>query len=155
MTDKKSVQDTPIVSHDRTTETIRTQLHLAVVVERRFTVQQIAENSGVGKDAVASYMRNDGPKEPSLSRALSIAVVLGPRAVNSIMSIIGYGAHLLDEPPGLNVNCIVAEGLRQFTTIAAAASDGRIDHTEAPACQEAADMLIATVLPLSSAGRAA
>ena len=37
--------------------------------------------------------------------------------------------------------------------LAACAADGRIDHTERPDCQQAADLIIATVLPLASAGQ--
>ena len=37
--------------------------------------------------------------------------------------------------------------------IGQAAADNRIDHTERPRTTEAADNLIATIVPLSSAGR--
>ena len=103
--------------------------------------------------AIKSY-RIEG-KEPPLSVALSLAVVLGEGAINSIMSLIGYVARPLDEPGDLCVNSLVATGLQHFSTIATAAADGRIDHTEAPLCREAADMIIATVMPLSSAAGAA
>ncbi|ODU22759.1 MAG: hypothetical protein ABS87_00915 [Sphingomonas sp. SCN 67-18] len=155
MGNKPSVQDSPIVSHDRTTTVIKRQLHIAVNVERRFTVQQIADESGVSKDTIASYMRNDGPKEPSLSRALSIAVVLGKPSVRAIMALIGYSACPLDEPEALRPMQIVANGMQHFAVIARCAADNRIDHTEEKITTDAADALIATVLPLSSAGRAA
>lgn len=50
---------------------------------------------------------------------------------------------------------IVATALPHMATIATAAADGRIDHIEAPLCRDAADTIIATFLPLSSAGGAA
>jgi transcriptional regulator with XRE-family HTH domain len=151
--DTKSVQDSPIVSHDRVVDAIRDQLHTAIVVQRRFTVQQLHERSGVGKAAIESYMRNDGAKEPSLSRALSLASVIGPRAVQAIVGVIGYSASRNDDPNALQPMQIVADAIGHLGVISQAAADGRIDHTEEPRTTEAADMLIATVLPLSSAGK--
>jgi transcriptional regulator with XRE-family HTH domain len=153
MTDTKSVQDAPIVSHDRVVDAVRAQLHAAIVVQRRFTVQQLHEHSGVAKTTIESYMRNDGAKEPSLSRALSLAAVLGPCAVQSIVGLIGYSATPNEDPDALQPMQIVADALGHLGVIGQAAADGRIDHTEQPRTTEAADMLIATVLPLSSAGR--
>jgi hypothetical protein len=92
VSDSKSVQDAPIVSHDRVVDAIRSELHTAIVVLRRFTVQQLSERSGVAKATIESYMRNDGAKEPSLARALSIASIIGPRAVQAIVGLIGYSA---------------------------------------------------------------
>lgn len=155
MTDNPSVQDEPIVAHDRVTDVIRAQLNVAINVQRRFTVESLAAQSGVSVSAIRSYMRNDGAKVPSLDRALSLAVVLGKRAVNALLNLIGYSAAPLDEPEPSCPMRIVAEGMGHIATIAKAASDGRIDHTEEPETTQAADMLIATVLPLSSAGKAA
>ncbi|WP_390549831.1 hypothetical protein [Qipengyuania sp. MTN3-11] len=94
-------------------------------------------------------------KEPSLSNALSIACVLGARAINGVLSIIGYGgAKPLDEADEVNPNLIIASLLPHVSTIALAAADGRIDHIEKPGCTTAADQIIATVMPLSSAGAA-
>jgi transcriptional regulator with XRE-family HTH domain len=80
VSDSKSVQDAPIVSHDRVVDAIRSELHTAIVVLRRFTVQQLSERSGVAKATIESYMRNDGAKEPSLARALSIASIIGQKS---------------------------------------------------------------------------
>lgn len=155
MSDTKSVQDSPIVSHDRVVDAIRGELHTAVIVQRRFTVQELSDRSGVAKTTIESYMRNDGAKEPSLSRALSLASIIGPRAVQAITSLIGYSAAPLDDPATLQPMQIVSDALNHLSVIGQAAADNRIDHTEAPRTTEAADMLIATVLPLSSAGKGA
>jgi transcriptional regulator with XRE-family HTH domain len=153
VSDTKSVQDSPIVSHDRVVDAIRGELHTAIVVQRRFTVQELADRSGVAKTTIESYMRNDGAKEPSLSRALSIASKIGPRAVQAIVGIIGYSASPLEDPDPLQPMQIVADAIGHLGVISQAAADNRIDHVEEPRTTEAADMLIATVLPLSSAGR--
>jgi tellurite resistance protein len=50
---------------------------------------------------------------------------------------------------------MTAAAMQHLSVIATAAADGRIDHVERPAVREAADMLIATVLPVSSHGDAA
>jgi hypothetical protein len=118
-----------------------------------WTDDALSNASGVPARTIKGY-RIDG-KEPGLANALSIGCVLGKAAINSILAIIGYGgAAPLDEPDDLNVNELVASGLRHFTVIATAAADGRIDHIEEPACTAAADHLIATFLPLSSTGKA-
>lgn len=148
----------PLVSRDRVIEVVRIALRNATVVTRRFTVEEIASGSGVPIRTVRSYMANDPGevREPTLSNALSIACVLGAAQVNAVLALIGYGgAKPLDEPDHLDLAQVVAHGLADFSVIATAAADGRIDHIEEPQTMAAADRLIATVLPLSSAGKAA
>jgi hypothetical protein len=94
-------------------------------------------------------------REPSLSTALSIATVLGTEAVNAILANIGYAARPLDEAEDACPMVMTAAAMQHLSVIATAAADGRIDHVERPAVREAADMLIATVLPVSSHGDAA
>lgn len=154
MTSNKSVQESPIVSHDCARDAIRRQLNTAINIERRFTAEQLATESGVSLSAIRSYMRNEGAKEPCLANALSIAVVIGPRAVSAIMALIGYSAAPLDEPEAIQPMQILSDALNHLSIIGQAAADNRIDHVEKPRTTEAADMLIATVLPLSSAGAA-
>lgn len=48
---------------------------------------------------------------------------------------------------------IAADAMGHLSVIARNAADGRIDHTEEAETAEAADQIIATVLPLSSAGK--
>ena len=149
MGDQQSLSDVGIVGHESVRERVQGILRAA---QPAWTDDALSAASGVPARTIKSY-RVEG-KEPSLSNALSLACVIGPRALNPILALIGYVARPLDEADSLCVNTLVANGLQAFSTIATAAADGRIDHTEAPACQEAADMLIATVLPLSSAGKA-
>lgn len=94
-------------------------------------------------------------KEPSLSNALSVGVVIGPRALNPILALIGYAARPLEDADAVQPMQIAADAMKHLSVIASAAADGRIDHIEEPACRDAADQIIATVLPLASAGRAA
>lgn len=151
MSPSPAVPEIPVVAPQRVRETI-----VAIIGAARasgWTVEAIATASGVKRDTIKGWL-SDG-KEPTLSKALSVAVVIGERAVNTILSLIGYGgATPLDEPDQVNPAQIVASGLADFSVIATAAVDGRIDHTERPACEEAADNLIATLLPISSAGKA-
>lgn len=152
MHDNASVPKSAIVSHDSVRERLQGLLRAAQVTG--WTDSALEEASGVPARSIKSY-RIDG-KEPGLSNALSLAVVLGPKAINGILALIGYGgAKPLDEPDALCVHSLVATGLQHFSTIAVAASDGQIDHLELPSCRAAADQIIATVMPLSSAGEAA
>lgn len=150
MPSQLSVQSEAIVSHKSVTDWMKRNLHTAINVERRFTAEGLSKDSGVGLSAIRSYMRNDVQKEPGVANALSIAVVLGERAVQSLMALIGYTASLLDEPDTPNPMLIVARCMPKFGVIAEAAADGRIDHTEQPNTTDASDYIIAELLPLSS-----
>lgn len=157
MNENISATEVSIVSRNRVTDAVRTILHVAVKVERRFTVEEIADHSKVKVRALRSYMSNDPTevREPSLSAALSIAVVLGPRAINSILSIIGYtGAHPVDEGDAEQPFDIIANLMDDVNTIVQAGKDNRFDHIERPVVKAAADHIIATLVPISSAGDA-
>jgi hypothetical protein len=105
-----------------------------------WTDETLAAASGVKPATIKGY-RVEG-KEPSL-------------AINPIMALIGYAARPLDEADELQPTVLAASALAHLSVIATAAADGRIDHTELPACRDAADQLIATILPISSHGDAA
>jgi hypothetical protein len=145
-----SADDTAIVGPNRVRETIQGILRSAQAAG--WTDEALEAASGVKARAIKSY-RVEG-KEPSLSAALSLIVVLGGRGVNPVLALIGYAGRPLDEADAIQPMMIAATAMGHLSTIATAAADGRFDHTEQPACQHAADMLIATVLPLSSAGKA-
>lgn len=147
MPDQSSASHVTAASHDRVCAIVQGILRGAQAV---WTDDSLSAASGVPARTIKSY-RVEG-KEPSLSNALSLAVILGPAAINSMLAMIGYVARPLDDADAVSPSQIVADGLRSFSVIASAAADGRIDHTEAPMCREAADQIIATVLPLSSAG---
>ncbi|MBB4859654.1 transcriptional regulator with XRE-family HTH domain [Novosphingobium chloroacetimidivorans] len=150
MSDQNAVCDAAIVSPDRVRQTVQAILRAAQTAG--WTDEQLENVSGVRARTIKSY-RIEG-KEPSLSNALSLAVALGGKQLNSILSLIGYVARPLDEADAINPHLLVANVLPHISTLAAAAADGRIDHVELPGCREAADQIIATVLPLSSAGAA-
>lgn len=158
MASRASVPASPIVSHDRIKGWIHRTLYTAIHVERRTTATQLAADSGVPLSCIQSYMKGTAAerKEPCLSYALSIAVVLGTKVVNSLIAEIGYGgATPLDEPDAPQPALIVAAVLRNSTVIAEAATNNVIEDHERDAVQAAADTIIATVLPLSSQGQAA
>jgi len=151
MPDTSSASDASIVSHDRVCQLVQGILRAATA--KGWTDAQLSELSGVPARTIKSY-RVEG-KEPSLSNALSLALIIGPQAINTMLAAIGYVARPLDEADSLCPAKVVADGLAAFSVIANAAADGRIDHVEAVACREAADTIIATVLPLATAGGAA
>ena len=151
MASKPSLDDAPICSRDVVCLTFSGALRAAQA--KGWTDASLSAASGVSARNIKAY-RVEGI-EPPLSAAMSLAVVLGPDAINAVLGHIGYVARPLDEPEAISPAQMVADGLNAFSVIASAAADGRFDHTEIPACQQAADTIIATVLPLSSAGRAA
>lgn len=156
---RESAEQAPVVARDRVIDTVRTQLRVAVSVERRFTVEQISQQSGVAIRAIRSYMANDATeaREPSTSALLSIAVVLGPRCVNSVLSLIGYGgAEPLDEPDAPEPMALAGEMMTDLAIItqAAARGKGRITHQDAPEVEKAADRIVHDALKLSSIAEA-
>lgn len=150
MASNPSVPNVSICGHDSVCGRVQGVLRAAQA--SGWTDAALEAASGVCARTIKSY-RVEG-KEPSLSNALSLACVIGPKALNPMLALIGYVARPLDEADALCVHSIVASGLQHFSTIASAAADGRIDHLEAPLCREAADQIILTVTPLSSAGDA-
>lgn len=150
MASNPSVPDTSLVSPDRVRSVVQATLRAAQA--EGWSDPQLEQLSGVPARTIKSY-RVEG-KEPSLSNALSLAVVIGPKALNPLLALIGYVGRPLDEAGGFNPNLAVASSLQHFSTIALCAADGRIDHQEAPRCREAADMIIQTIMPLSSAAEA-
>lgn len=150
-----SAEECGIVSRNRVIETLRPLIRTAVVIERRFTVDELSALSGVKVRAIRSYMAQDEAeaRQPSLSVALSLATVLGTPAVNALLSLIGYGgAKPLDEADEAHPMQDVAKAMSQFNVFVQAAADDRIDHTERDAVQKASDTIIATFIPYSSHG---
>lgn len=148
MTLCNAADESGCVSPDRVRNVIQGLLRSAQAMG--VSDQQLEGVSGVKARAIKSY-RVEG-REPSLSAALSLAVALGEPAVNAVLSIIGYGARALGDADEKQPMQIAADAMAQLAVIASAAADGRIDHTERPAVTEAADAIIATILPLASAG---
>lgn len=137
--------------HDRVCAILQGVLRGAQV--RGITDEALHLISGVPARTIKSY-RVEG-KDPSLSNALSLLSALGPDALNAVLSAVGYaGAKPLGDSDELDARKIVADVLPHISTIAQAAADGRIDHTEQSECEAAADHIIAAVLPLSKARHA-
>ena len=150
MPDHSSVPNALVCGHQSVCAKVQAVLRSAQA--KGWTDAQLEELSGVPARTIKSY-RIEG-KEPGLANILSLAVVLGQSAINPLLSLIGYVASPMDEADDMAPAQIVADSLKALSVIALAAADGRIDHTEAPLCRDAADEMIAAVLSLSSAGGA-
>jgi hypothetical protein len=150
-----SVRTGPVVSDERFREEIRLELDRSINIDRRFTRKELAEKSGVNIHTIDQLLSRQVEKHRriALEDAMSLAWVLGERAINAVLAVIGFVASPVDDPDEISPAQIVADGLADFSVIATAAADGRIDHVERPRVRDAADHLIATVLPLSSHGQ--
>lgn len=146
-----SGDDCEIVSPDRVRLAVQGVLRAAQVAG--WTDESLAAASGVKASTIKGY-RVEG-KEPSLSKALSLAVVIGSSAINPLLAMIGYAARPLEDADAICPMQMTAKAMQSLSIIASAAADGRIDHIERPIVRDAADELIATVLPVSSHGDAA
>lgn len=89
-----SVSNELLISSDRAKSTIKTILHQEIHVRKTMTLRQLEQFSGVEYSTLSSYM--SGEKEPSLSRAMSIVLALGPRAVACLCGMIDYVSYPSD-----------------------------------------------------------
>ena len=141
-------------THRRAADVLRDELYRAIHIEKR-PFDEIAEESGVPKRTVRSYMDATEAREPSVSNALSIACVLGERSVNALLSVIGYGgAKPLDEPEDEKADAVIHQALPAVADLVVLAHDGIQRHERKPA-RRLADTIVSAVLPYSSVGAAA
>lgn len=156
MSDNDAVQSSALASDERIRNTLRRHIRRAYDTHE-FTRETLATESGVNVCQIDQIMSRDAAKHRRVTAedALNLAYTLGEGAVSSLVATIRYSAARLDDAETINAHMIVATLLPHVSTIAIAAADGRFDHTERPVCQQAADSIIATVMPLSSAGEAA
>lgn len=148
--------ESALVTRNRATQTMRSILRNAIIVERKWTVDELAAESGVKARAIQSYMSNDPGeiREPSMSALLSLLAVIGKRGVNSALAVIGYVGTPLDEVDARGPAQDAAEALKHVSDFVTCAIDNRIDHTEEPIAVGAADNVIELLTPYSSRGRA-
>ena len=151
MSDQSSVDEMGVIDTHRVQQRVEAALKKAHAIG--WSDDDLAELSGLKARRIKSY-RLEG-RCPTLPALLSLAIPLGPGILNPVLSLVGHAARPLEEADAIDPHQIVADGIKHFAVIATAAADGRIDHVERPLCREAADQIIATVLPLSSAGEAA
>lgn len=117
-----------------------------------YTDDRLEALTGISVRTLRSY-RCEG-KEPSLTNALLLWYVLGPKYSDPVLSLLDCRLVLIEEHDlRLEMSRITSQGLEAFAIIAKAAADGRIDHTEAPAVQDAANELIRLCLGLAHGGK--
>jgi hypothetical protein len=151
MNPSMSADDTGIVSPDRVQSVFKSILRRAQL--DGWTDEALGSASGIKPRRIKAYRVED--KEPPLSVALSIAVVLGKSAVAPIMATIGYSATPNDE---IDADCPLESAVAAMQALGVfmgCAADRRIDHVEEDTATAAADLIVAEFLPFSSQGRAA
>lgn len=146
-----STDDSGLVSPDRVQSVFKSILRGAQLAG--WTDEALGAAAGYKPRRIKAYRVED--KEPPLSVALSIAVVLGTPAVAAIMATIGYTATPTEEAEAdcpLDSAVTAMHALSEFMGYAA---DRRINHVEKAPATAAADIIIAEFLPFSSQGAAA
>jgi hypothetical protein len=155
MTCDLSVQDCGLVSHDSVKATVGHLLYVAVHIEKRFTVVEIARRARLKLRTVRSYMANEPgeQREPSLSAALSLAAVLGAGAVNEVLALIAFGgARFLDESDEETPLRLVASLMHGLNVLTQLAADGEFCGSDRKEMRPTVDAMIAKLVPFSSAG---
>jgi hypothetical protein len=154
MSDDSSVRNSGMTSDERIRNVLSRHIRKAFD-KHDFTRETLHAESGVGISQIDQIMAGDVAKHRRITceDAFNLAYALGDHTVSALTGTIHYTARRANGDAA-RVNEIVANALPHLSIIAAAASDGRIDHSEAPMCRDAADELIRVVTPLSSAGAA-
>lgn len=150
MSNQSSVQSEGVTSDTKIRDVLRRQIQRAYD-KRLFTRAQLEAESGVNVHTIDTIVSRDPAKHRRIAAedALNLAYTLGEDAVTAVVGTIFFTARRANAS-GIEVSQIVAQILPHVSTIAKAASDGRIDHLEQPDCTNAADQIIATMIPLSS-----
>lgn len=150
-----AAQSVPTVSDERLRNALRRELHRAINVDRSTTRAQLAADSGVNIYEIDQILSRDKAKQRRVAGevALSLALALGERAVNAVLFTIGWSGRPLDDGDAQRPMAIVANVMTHLAVIGRAAADDLIDHVEEPDATDAADMIIAELKPLSSAGK--
>lgn len=146
--------DIGLVPRDRVTTLVKALISTAVMPGSAWSYESLSAATRIKPRRLKSYVHEN--VEPPLSVALSIGVVLGKPAINAVLSLIGYGgACPLDEGDERKPRQMVIKASQCMATLIRCAADDIIDHTEERDTTEAADTLIAELIPFSSAGKAA
>ena len=151
--DDSYAQDGGITSDERLRDALRRHIQRAFD-ERRFNRATLAAESKVNIHSIDAILSRDSGKHRRVAGVdmLNLAYTLGDDAVQALNATIHYSARRLDHGLDLQPNEILPALLPHVTTIATATAAGRITHVDAPRCTDAADRIIAIVLPLSSNG---
>lgn len=139
-----SADDAPIIGHDRVCAVIAGLLRAAQA--RGLSDHALESMTGLSARRIKSYRVEN--KEPSLSAALSLALALGPDALNAVLALVGYAARPLDDPDDAAPGLIVAELIDATAVVARAAADGRFDHTERSDVSKARARIVSAAMAL-------
>lgn len=155
MPEHNSVQNVGMTSDEQIRTILRRHIHRAYD-GRTFNRGTLEKESAVNVYTIDQIVSRDPAKQRRISAAdaFNLAYALGEDCVSALVGVICYTARRVDAQQ-VEAHHIVSSALPHMATIATAAADGRFDHTERQAVRDAADQLVATFLPLSSAGGAA
>lgn len=151
MSNTQSVQNEGVTSDTKIRDVLRRHIRRAYDTNK-FHREQLASESDVNVHTIDAIMSRDPAKHRRIAceDALNLAYCLGEDAVSAVVGTIHFTARRASASR-VEVAQIVAQILPPVSVIAKAAADGRIDHIEEPDCTQAADQIIATLVPLSSA----
>ena len=142
-----SVRTCESVSDEVIRTVLRLDMHRAINIDRDFTRAMLADQSGVSIHQIDQLLSQEPEKQRRVraADAFSLAWVLGERTVNRLIGTMGYGGArpLLDA-----VEADPSELAGKLLRLSAAIAEG-------DDARQAADQLIAILVPISSAGGAA
>lgn len=144
MTDSTSANFPPLVSRERSANTIRSALRLFIGRGRQFSVKQVSNATGVKDRVIESAMcdfDNADWRPLSIEALLSLSAFLGPVFTNEWLTLSDQGAfHLPDFEP--KPGDLAADNSDDNATLTRAAKDGAFDDAECAELGEAGCRMI-------------
>lgn len=156
MSADESVLEFPLLSPEAADAHVFRCLSLLIGRGKRFSVNDVHIGTGIPARTISSWLAaGEDRREPKAHHLLLLFGFFGIEFSSKVLGQVGQIARHIDPADSMKPAQIVGEVLSALAVLGQAATDNRIDHTEAPACRDAADRIIAAVVPLSSVARAA
>jgi hypothetical protein len=153
VTDSNSAFDYPLPSPEAAETHIIHCLALLIGRGKRFSVNDVSIGTGIPERTVSSWLETHDPREPKAKHLLLLCGFFGTEWTSKVLGPVGQVSQPIRSADAIRPADILVGVLSDLSVIGKAASDNRIDHTEEPACREAADRIIAAMVPISSVGR--
>lgn len=116
------------ISHDAATQRLAAGLRLFVGRGKLFSVEMVAEATGISGSAIEKYLAGDAT--PGMAALLRILAVLPEAFANHLLDLAGLtGAYRVGDAPVSEASALT-DKLTAAQALAKALEDGRIDHQE-------------------------
>jgi hypothetical protein len=150
-----AVSGAALISPEVADDHIYRTIGLFVGQGRRFSVEDIEAGTRIPARTVSGWIANavENRRRPKGHHMLMLVQFLGVEFTNKLLGPVGQGGRDLNPAPD-EPSVVVARLVENATEFAKRAVDGVFCHRDHAELENPADVIIATMLPFSSRGRA-